>query len=98
MIKLLVLQNLYNLSDEKIIEFSSLNIACLWFLGINPEDDLPHPSLLAKFRVHRITDVTLDDIIVEIVKQCVDKGILKDTGLSVDSTHTKANTFKATPE
>lgn len=98
MIKLLVLQYLYNLSDEKVVEEASLNIAYLWFLGINPDDDLPHPSLLAKFRVHRLQDVTLDEIIVEIVRQCVEKGIIKDRGISVDATHTEANTFKATPE
>lgn len=98
MIKLLILQYLYNLSDEKVIEEASLNIAWLWFLGINPEDELPHPSLLAKFRVHRLQDVTLDEIIIEIVRQCVEKGIIKDTGISIDATHTVANTFKATPE
>lgn len=98
MIKLLILQYLYNLSDEKVIEEASLNIAYMWFLGINPEDELPHPSLLAKFRVHRLQDITLDEIIVEIVRQCVEKGIIKDTGISVDATHTEANTFKATPE
>ena len=98
MVKLLVLQYLYNLSDERVVEEASLNIAYLWFLGINPDDELPHPSLLAKFRVHRLKDVALDEIIVEIVKQCVDKGIIKDTSISIDATHTQANTFKATPE
>lgn len=98
MIKLLILQYLYNLSDEKVIEEASLNIAHLWFLGINPEEKLPHPSLLAKFRVHRLKDVTLDEIIIEVVRQCVEKGIIKDKGISIDATHTEANTFKATPE
>ncbi len=98
MIKLLVLQHLYNLSDIRVIEEASLNIAYLYFLGINPEEELPHPSLLAKFRVHRLQDVTLDQIIVELVSQCVRKGIIKDTGISIDATHSDANTFKATPE
>lgn len=98
MAKLLVLQYLYNLSDEKIIEEASLNIAFMWFIGINPEDDLPNPSLLAKFRTQRLKETTLDDIIKEIVKQCVEKGIIKGTGISVDCTHTKANTIKKVPE
>ena len=97
-IRLLILQYLYNLSDEKVIEEASLNLAYMWFLGINPDDELPHPSLLAKFRVHRLNDITLDEIITEIVRQCVEKGIIKDTGISIDATHTEANTFKATPE
>lgn len=98
MIKLLILQYLYNLSDERVIEEASLNLAYMWFLEINPDEDLPDPSLLAKFRVHRLKDVTLDEIIIEVVKQCVEEGIIKDTGISIDATHTTANTFKATPE
>ncbi|WP_077368785.1 IS1182 family transposase [Anaerosalibacter sp. Marseille-P3206] len=98
MIRLLILQYLYNLSDEKLIEECSLNLAFMWFLGINPDDDLPDSSLLSKFRVHRLNDITLDQIITEIVRQCIEKGIIKDTGISIDATHTEANTFKATPE
>ncbi|THE08373.1 transposase, partial [Bacillus timonensis] len=98
MVKLLVLQHLYKLSDERVIEDASLNLAYMYFLGINPEDDLPHPSLLAKFRVHRLQDVTLDEIILKVVEQCVEKGIIKDVGISIDTTHSEANTFKATPE
>ena len=98
MIKLLVLQYLYNLSDVRVIEDASLNLAYMYFLDINPEEALPHPSLLAKFRVHKLQDVTLDEIIIEIVNQCVKKGIIKSSAITIDATHTEANTFKATPE
>jgi transposase len=98
MAKLLILQYLYNHSDIQVIEEASLNLAYMWFIGINPEDDLPDPSLLAKFRTHRLKETTLDDIIQEIVKQCVEKGIIKGTGISVDATHTMANTIKKVPE
>lgn len=98
MIKLLVLQYLYNLSDKRVVEDASLNLAYMYFLGINPEDDLPHPSLLAIFRVHRLQDVSLDEIIIQIINQCVDKGIVKGSGVTIDTTHTEANTFKATAE
>ena len=98
MVKLLVLQYLYNLSDERVIEDASLNLAYMYFLDINPDEELPHPSVLAKFRVHKLQDITLDEIIIEIVNQCVEKGIIKNSGISIDATHTEANTFKATPE
>lgn len=101
MVKLLVLQYLYNLSDVRVIEDASLNLAYMYFLGINPDDKLPHPSLLAKFRRHRLDEeagITVDDINTEIIKQCVEMGIIDGTGLSVDTTHSEANTFKATPE
>ena len=54
MVKLLLLQYLYNLSDERVIEEASLNLAYMYFLGINPEDELPHPSLLTKFRKDKL--------------------------------------------
>ena len=53
MMKLLFLQYVYNLSDVKVIEEANCNLAFLWFLGLNPEDKLPDPSLLAKFRTQR---------------------------------------------
>lgn len=99
MVKLLVLQYLYNLSDERVMVDASLNLAYMYFLGINPEDQLPHPSLLTKFRKKKLEeDLTVDEIIVEIVNQCVEKGILQGAGLSIDTTHTEANTFKCTAE
>ncbi|WP_010170167.1 IS1182-like element ISBch1 family transposase [Bacillus coahuilensis] len=100
MLKLLILQRLYNLSDERVIEDASLNLAYMYFLDINPEKELPHPSLLAKFRVKKLeaNDLTTDEIITEVSKQCVEKGIVKETGVTIDTTHTEANTFKATPE
>ncbi len=98
MAKLLILQYLYNLSDERVIEETSLNLAYMWFIGLNPDEDLPDPSLLAKFRTRRLQEHTVDDIIQEVVKQCVDKGIIKGTGMSIDCTHTNANTIKKVPE
>jgi len=98
MAKLLILQYLYNLSDVQVIEDSRINLAYMWFIGINPDDDLPDPSLLAKFRTQRLKDTSLDDIIEEVVRQCIKKGIVKGTGISVDCTHTAANTVKKVPE
>jgi len=98
MAKLLILQYLYNLSDVKIIEEASLNLAYMWFIGINPDEELPDASLLAKFRTQRLKDTSIDDIIQEVVRQCIEKGIVKSHGLSIDATHTKANTIKKVPE
>ena len=71
----------------------------MWFIGINPGDPLPHPSLLSKFRTMRLNETELDDIITEIVRQCVEKGIIpEENGASVDVTHILANTTKKVPE
>ena len=53
MAKLCMLERLYDLSDVKVIDEANCNLAYLWFLGLNPDDALPDPSLLAKFRTQR---------------------------------------------
>ncbi len=98
MMKLLFLQHIYTLSDVKVIEDASFNLAYLWFLGLNPEDSLPDPSLLAKFRTQRMKDITLDEVLCEIVRQCVESGIIKSDALTVDTTHIEANCTKKVPE
>jgi hypothetical protein len=98
MMKLLFLQKLYNLSDERVIEESSYNLAHLYFLGLNPEDELPDPSLLTKFRRQRLVETDLDDVMNEIVRQCVERGVIKGDGASIDTTHMEANTTKKVPE
>jgi IS5 family transposase len=99
MCKLLFLQELYNLSDERLIEEASYNLAYLYFLGLDPEDTLPDKSLLSKFRTKRFPDdKPLDKILINIVKQCVDKGLIRGSSVSIDATHIEANTIKKTPE
>jgi transposase len=98
MCKLLLLQHLYNLSDEKVIMEANLNLAYLYFLGVNPETILPDKSLLSKFRTQRLGETTLDEIIIEVVRQCVENGIIEGKSVSIDATHIEANTKKKTPE
>ena len=99
MVRILVLQHLYNLSDERIIEELQVNLAYMWFIGINPDENPPDASLLSKFRTLHLGDTTLDDILTEIVRQCIEKGIIKESsGVSVDTTHIEANTTKKIPE
>lgn len=99
MMRILILQKLYNLSDERVIEELSVNLAYMWFIGINPDDDIPHASLLSKFRTTRLKEIDLDEVICEIVKQCIDKKIIPETtGISDDATHIEANTIRKTPE
>lgn len=98
LMRILFLKHIYNLSDVQVIERASLNIAWTWFLGLNLEDPLPHPSLLAKFRPQRLEEFDLDDIITVIIRQCVDNGLVKGDGICIDATHTEANTNKKVPE
>jgi len=99
MLRIQILKYLYNLSDEQLMQDLSVNLAYKWFIGLNPEDPLPETSLLTKFRTQRLRDISMDAIIAEIVRQCVDRGIIKSsTGIVIDTTHIEANTTKKVPE
>src|SRR5690606_39499861 len=88
MCKLLFLQEMYNLSDERLIDEASYNLAYLYFLGLDPEDTLPDKSLLSKFRTKRFPDdKPLDKIMTHIVDHRVDKVLNKGNSVSIDATH-----------
>lgn len=95
--RLLFLQFLYNLSDERVIEDSQYNLAYKWFLGLNPEDALPDPSQLSRFRRHRLGASQIEKVLDHVVKQCVEKGLIQSKALIIDSTHSLANTVNDKP-
>jgi len=95
--RLLFLQVLYNLSDERIIEEAQVNLAYKWFLGLNPEDPLPDPSQLSRFRNHRLGASAVNEVLKAVVRQCIDKGLIKSKTIIIDSTHTLAASQKQLP-
>lgn len=88
--RLLFLQVLYNLSDDRIIEEAQVNLAYKWFLGLNPEDKLPDPSQLSRFRNHRLGAGAVDEVLKSVVRQSIEKGLVKSKSIIMDSTHTLA--------
>lgn len=99
MLRIQILKYLYNLSDEQLVQDLNVNLAYKWFIGLNPEEPLPEISLLTKFRTQRLKDISMDAIITEIVRQCVEKGIIQSrNGIVIDTTHIEANTMKKVPE
>lgn len=99
LVRILIIQYLYNLSDEQVINEINVNLAFMEFIGIEPDEDVPCASLLSIFRTTKLDDVSLDYIISEIVRQCIEKNIIKaDDGISMDTTHIEANTIKKVPE
>lgn len=74
MFKILFLQTLYNLSDEKIIEAADTNILFRYFLGLSLSDDIPDRTLLGKFKA-RLGEEKFNQIFNRIV------GLAKEVGL-----------------
>ena len=99
MVRIHIIKHLYNLSDEQVINEINVNLAYMDFIGIEPDEDAPCASLLSIFRTTKLDDISLDLIITEIVRQCIEKNIIKaDDGISMDTTHIEANTVKKVPE
>lgn len=95
--RLLFLQVLYNLSDERVIQEAQVNLAYKWFLGLNPEDTVPDASQLSRFRNHRLGAGAVDEVLKAIVRQCIEKGLVKSKTIIMDSTHTLASSQKQKP-
>ena len=99
LLRMHVIKSLYKLSDEKLVDEVEVNLAFKWFVGMNPEEAVIHPSLMTKFRTMRLQGLVMDDIITELVRQCIARGIIEaEDGVSIDSTHVQANTVKKVPE
>ncbi|MFI8716255.1 IS1182 family transposase, partial [Brevibacillus brevis] len=67
-----------------------VNLAYKWFLGLNPEDKLPDPSQLSRFRNHRLGAGAVDEVLKSVVRQSIEKGLVKSKSIIIDSTHTLA--------
>jgi transposase len=96
--RLLFLQNLYQLSDRQVITDCQVNLAYKWFLGLNPEDPLPDPSQLSRFRRNRLGVAGVERVLAHIVQQCVQQGLIRSKSIIVDSTHMIANASKQKPK
>lgn len=95
MLKLFFLQRLKNLSDRKVVEEASYNLVYKFFLDLSPEEKICDPSLLSKFRrKHIATEYQLKQLLNGILVQAAEKGLLKDTALILDATHTKSHSAK----
>jgi transposase len=97
MLKILFLKLMYDLSDREVISRCQTDMAFKYFLGIDPEDDVPEASLLAKFRTLRITEEELQEFLNETVKQALDNKIIKSKTIIVDSTHSRSKHTPQTP-
>ena len=95
MLKLLFLKLMHDLSDREVISRATTDLAFKYFLNLTPEDELPHHSLLTKFRTMRLTEEKLEGFLKETVRQALEKKVIKSNTIIVDSTHTRS---KHTPQ
>jgi len=91
MFKILILEYLYNLSDVKVVNRIKTDVAFRWFLRLNLDDYVPDDTTISYFRINYLGDNCLDEFFNEIVKQCIDKKLIRTKRYIIDSTDVAAN-------
>lgn len=91
MVKILLLEYLYRLSDINVSDRIKTDIAFRWFLGLSLDDEVPDDTTISHFRVHRLKEKNIEGIFNEIVKKCIEKDLVKIRRCIIDSTDVTAN-------
>ncbi len=93
LIKMLLIGYLYGIESERKLEQEvCVNIAYRWFLGIELDEPVPDHSTISQLRRRKFNGTTVfRDIFDEIVRKCIDSGLVTGKLLLTDSTHIKAN-------
>jgi len=89
--KLMLVGYLENLgSDRRIINTVSMRLDLLYFVGYNIDEPLPWHSTLSRTRQLYGEDV-FKDIFRQVLKMCIDRGMVSGRRQAVDSALIKAN-------
>ena len=90
LVKLMVLEFHYGLSDEGVMRQAQVNVAFRYFLDLPLEASLPEPSLLSQFRT-RLGVERFEGVFQEMLRQARAAGMVKDRLRLKDATHVIAN-------
>lgn len=91
MLKILVLEYLYKLSDVQVVERIKTDVAFRWFLKLSIDDTVPDDTTISHFRVNRLGAADFEEFFNEIVRQCIEKDLIKTKRYMIDSTDVAAN-------
>jgi len=84
MVKLLILQTLYDLSERDVVEQADTNLLFRAFLERSLDDDIPHWTLLGKFR-ERLGEERFTGLFNQIVTTAQEAGLLDEKLRIIDS-------------
>jgi transposase len=91
MVKILLLEYLYRLSDVEVADRINTDVAFRWFLGLGIDDTVPDDTTISYFRVKRLGEEDFDAFFTEIVKMCIERDLVKSRRYIVDTTDVAAN-------
>lgn len=92
MFKYLMLKDMYEISDEDLVERTRCDLSFKFFLDLAPEEtNLIHPTTLTKFRRLRLkNEDLLDKLIAKTIQVAYENGINLGKALIVDATHSRS--------
>ncbi len=96
LLRILLIGYLYGISSErKLVEELRMHLAWRWFTGLGFDQEIPHHSTFSKNRHGRFQESKLfEQLFEQIVKQCVEVGLVQGKDLSVDGSFVEANASK----
>ena len=96
LLRILLIGYLYGISSErKLVEELRMHLAWRWFTGLGFDQEMPHHSTFSKNRHGRFQESKLfEELFEQIVKQCVEVGLVQGKHLSVDGSFVEANASK----
>jgi transposase len=96
LLRMLLIGYLYGITSErKLVEELRMHLAWRWFTGLGFDQEIPHHSTFSKNRHGRFQESKLfEELFEQIVKQCVEVGLVQGKHLSVDGSFVEANAAK----
>ena len=77
-------------SDRRIISISKMRLDILYFIGYDIDEELPWHSTLSRTRQLYGEEVFME-LFKNVLKQCVDKGLVSGKRQAIDGVYVKAN-------
>ncbi len=96
LLRIVLIGYLYGITSErKLVEELRMHLAWRWFTGLGFDQEIPHHSTFSKNRHGRFQESKLfEQLFEQIVKQCVEVGLVQGKHLSVDGSFVEANAAK----
>src|SRR6266853_1533927 len=96
LLRMLLVGYLYGVTSErKLVEELRMHLAWRWFTGLGFDQEIPHHSTFSKNRHGRFQESKLfEQLFEQIVRQCVEVGLVQGKHLSVDGSFVEANAAK----
>jgi len=96
LLRILLIGYLYGVTSERrLVEELRMHLAWRWFTGLGFDQEIPHHSTFSKNRHGRFQESQLfEQLFEEIVRRCVEAGLVQGDNLSVDGSFVEANAAK----